>query len=143
MAAGHRLLPADPPDPDPDADPTVLGLDAADDALEALTSETAREVVATLAEEPATASDVADRLDLSIQTVHYHLRRLDEAGVVGVEGSRYSTKGFEMDVYAPTHRPLVLVLGDDAARETVANAVDGGDSGTGTGSRSGSGSEPA
>ena len=96
-----------------DREPRGLGVDAddADDVLAALGSDTARAVLATLHRDPGPASDVADRVDTSLQNAQYHLKRLREAGLVEVAGVAYSEKGREMDVYAPADRALVLVAG--------------------------------
>jgi DNA-binding transcriptional ArsR family regulator len=97
--------------------------------LDVLSSDTAREVLSCLHEDPAAASEVADRLDTSLQTAHYHLDNMAEAGVVESVETVYSEKGREMKVYAPAHGPIVVV-GDsddgDAVREalrTLSSAV--------------------
>ena len=93
---------------DVDADPRVLDLDAAAGVFDALTSETARDLLAILHDSPAPPSELASALGTSIQNVSYHLGRLEAAGLVEVVGSRYSEKGAEMDVYAPTGSPLLV-----------------------------------
>jgi predicted transcriptional regulator len=81
----------------------------ADQVFTALAAETAREILRALHEEPTTKSALATQLDTSIQNVSYHLEKLEAAGLVAPEETWYSTKGREMDVYAPTADPLVLV----------------------------------
>ena len=95
--------------------PQVVGVDsdAAEDLLGALSSEMARAVLDALHEDPATASQLADRLDASLQTVHYHLENLSEADVVEVAGTTTSDKGREMDLYAPAGGPVVVFAGDE------------------------------
>jgi DNA-binding transcriptional ArsR family regulator len=73
---------------------------AATAALDALGSETARALVAALADRPAPASDLADAVDTSLQNVQYHLEALREAGLVVDAGTWYSSRGREMTVYA-------------------------------------------
>jgi DNA-binding transcriptional ArsR family regulator len=80
----------------------------ADELFDALSSRTAREVLETLYEEPATKSQVANRVDSSIQNVSYHLKNLERADLVTPVDTWYSRKGQEMDVYAPTAGPLIL-----------------------------------
>lgn len=82
--------------------------------FEALSSETARTILEALYDRPGTASELADRVDTSIQNVHYHLQKLQSADLVDVVDTCYSTKGAEMDVYAPTNDPLVLSVGGSA-----------------------------
>ncbi|WP_152040938.1 ArsR/SmtB family transcription factor [Salinigranum salinum] len=102
-----------------DATPRVIGLDSddADDLIGALSSGTARRILSTLHEEPASASEVADRVDTSLQNVQYHLGRMDGAGLVEVVDTVYSEKGREMKLYAPTDRPLVVVAGRESETE--------------------------
>jgi DNA-binding transcriptional ArsR family regulator len=87
----------------------VLSLD--DDGVgavaDALSSATARAVLRRLGRDPAPASAVAEAVGESIQTVGYHLDRLDAAGLVRAVDTRYSPKGREMDVYAPV--PVTIV----------------------------------
>ena len=93
---------------EPDPDPTYLSVDDAGPMLEALSSETARSIVLALSDGPATSGALADRIGSSIQNVSYHLSNLTEAGLVTVVGTRYSEKGFEMNVYARAVTALVI-----------------------------------
>lgn len=99
------------PTADTDERLRVLNVDdaATDEVLDALSSETARELYRALFEEPASPSEIGDRIDTSVQNVIYHLRNLEEAGLVEEVGTRYSEKGNEMSVYGPATDPLVLV----------------------------------
>jgi DNA-binding transcriptional ArsR family regulator len=116
MATNASLLPRRPTVDEPDRETLVLPLGApeTDDLCSALGSDTARTIVAALADEPRTASDVADRVGTSIQNARYHLEQLRDAGLVRVVDTWYSVKGNEMDVYAPTHDRLVLVAADES-----------------------------
>lgn len=96
-----------------EAEPRVVGLDSeeADALMSALSSTTARRLLAELHEEPAPPAALAERADTSLQNAQYHLGRLSEAGAVEVVGTAYSEKGREMDVYAPADEPLVIYAG--------------------------------
>lgn len=98
-----------------------------DRLLGSLSSETARELFTTLHDEPATASELADRVDTSLQNVRHHLANLQEADLVYVADTRYSSKGREMDVYAPSDDALVVCVGDSSSLldsiEDLAGAV--------------------
>ena len=93
----------------------VLGVDEDDsaDVFEALSSDTARRVLTAIYDESAPPSELADRLDISLQNVSYHLDNLEEAGVVRVADTRYSEKGREMNVYAPADDPVVVFVGTE------------------------------
>jgi len=111
-----RLLPSrSKGSSDIESDPRVIGLDSedADDLLAAMSSETARDLLSSLHETPATPSELADRVDTSLQNVQYHLENLEDSEAIEVVDTAYSEKGREMNVYAPADRPLVVVAGDD------------------------------
>ncbi|MFB6079735.1 MAG: ArsR/SmtB family transcription factor [Haloferacaceae archaeon] len=96
-------------------DPRVVGLDdeAAGDVIAALSSQTARNLLAALHEDPDTPSGIAERVDTSLQNAQYHLGRMDDAGLLSIVDTVYSEKGREMNVYAPADRPLVVFAGDE------------------------------
>jgi DNA-binding transcriptional ArsR family regulator len=95
----------------PDEQLRVLDVEGeeTDDVLDALSSDTSRALFRELFEEPAPPSEIADRVDTSVQNVNYHLTNLQEAGLVEAVDTRYSEKGNEMTVYGPATDPLVFV----------------------------------
>jgi DNA-binding transcriptional ArsR family regulator len=108
------LLPSKPEaSPSEDAGPRVIGVDSedADEVLSALSSETARMLLAAVHDDPAPPSELAERVDTSLQNVQYHLENLEDAGAVEVVDTAYSAKGREMDVYAAADQPLVIFAG--------------------------------
>ncbi len=107
------LLPSSP-DVSPDGDPRLVGLDSdeAGELMAALSSETARRLLAELHEDPAPPGELADRVDTSLQNAQYHLEKLENAGAVEVVGTAYSEKGREMAVYGPADSPLVIYAGE-------------------------------
>ncbi|WP_148413693.1 winged helix-turn-helix domain-containing protein [Haloferax sp. KTX1] len=122
------LIPSSPGDSDDDRgdrDPRVIGLDSdeADDLLGAISSSTARSVLASLHESPATPSDLATEVDTSLQNVQYHLGNLSEAGLIEVADTRYSEKGREMKVYTPADRALVVVAGREDETKGLKGAL--------------------
>jgi DNA-binding transcriptional ArsR family regulator len=120
-----QLLPRKPPVERPDDGARVVGLDDGDSGavFSVLSSAVARGILTELYRTPATQSELADRVDTSIQNVDYHLDKLVMADLVDVVDQWYSEKGIEMDVYAPTGDPLVLVAGDRAAQDDSLDAV--------------------
>lgn len=100
---------------------------AGDDAsrvLSTLASATARRILARLYQSPGAASDLADHVDTSLQNVVYHLQALQEAGLVKVVGTWYSSKGRAMKVYAPVHEAMVLFAGDEGDIDLVRRDVE-------------------
>jgi DNA-binding transcriptional ArsR family regulator len=93
--------------------------DAADEVFEALSSRTAREILAALYEDPDTASSVADRVDTSLQNASYHIEKLVDADLVEVADTWYSEQGREMKVYAPASDSLVVFASDEATSHSL------------------------
>lgn len=87
--------------------------DEAGEVINALSSDTARNLLARLYDEPAPASKLAESTDTSIQNVQYHLGKLSDAGLIQIVDSWYSKRGREMAVYAPTREGVVLFAGRD------------------------------
>ncbi|MFW5918022.1 MAG: ArsR/SmtB family transcription factor [Haloferacaceae archaeon] len=108
-----------------ESSPRVVGLDDedADELLSAISSETARELLAELHEEPATPSSLADRVDTTLQNVQYHIENLREADMVEVIDTIYSEKGREMKVYAAADRPLVMFASPEHERPGLKDAI--------------------
>jgi DNA-binding transcriptional ArsR family regulator len=100
---------------DRSGDPSVLYVDSDQtrDVISTLSSDTAFDIFRMLNEQPRTPSEVADELDLSVQNASYHIDNLTEADLVDVIDTCYSEKGREMDIYAVTTEPKVLVLGSE------------------------------
>lgn len=119
------VFPLRSPVTDESGEPRVLGIDTedADAVFGALSSETARHVYGLVADDPRTASDIAEELDSSIQNVRYHLDNLKEAGLVEVVDVWYSSRGSEMDVYGSTDGPLVVLANEEESGSDVKDAL--------------------
>lgn len=103
-----------------DGELQIVGVDEdVSDVLDALSSETAREILTAVYEDPGTPSELADRLDMSIQKVSYHLEKLEDEALIAVAGTRYSEKGQEMNVYEPPEDPLVLFVGTQERKDSL------------------------
>lgn len=91
----------------------------ADTFFDALASETSRDMFEMLYEEPATPSELAAEFDTSLQNIHYHLKKLQAADLIESVDTVYSSRGQEVQVYAPTHEALVLITGDESTVSQV------------------------
>lgn len=94
---------------DPQLRVVEMGDDEADDVFDAMASETRRATYEALFDEPATTSELAERLDTSVQNVHHHLSVLQNIDLVEPVDTVYSNQGNEMSVYGPASDPLVFV----------------------------------
>lgn len=119
------LLPSSSEPEPPDGDPRVIGVDDEDAGavVSALSSDTARELFATLHDKPATPSELADQTETSLQNAQYHLEKLEEADLIDVVDTRYSAKGREMNVYGPSGAPVVLFAGGEDTGTDVRSAL--------------------
>jgi len=111
-----RLLPLRTPVERENTEPRVLDIadEDADDVLAALSTDTARDLLAAAYEEPRPASELAEAADTSLQNARYHLEKLVDAGLIEVADTWYSERGTEMKVYAPTNGPVAVVAGEDS-----------------------------
>lgn len=98
---------------DRDEDPRLLCLDDehTEEVLRRLSSETSQAVFHAVSHEPLSTQDVADELDMSIQNAMYHLKNLEEAGLITVLDTHYSERGREVEIYGPLEQPILLFLG--------------------------------
>ncbi len=106
-------------------EPKVLEVDGeeADMAFDVLGSQTARAVLAAIYEEPQTPPEIREDVGTSLQNVHYHLDRLEDAGLIEPAGTGYSAKGNEMTVYGPASEAVVLFAGESAAGSRLRDAL--------------------
>ena len=106
----HALATRPEPDRPQDAETRVVSFDdeAFSEVLAAIHSETAREILLSVPTEPLTASEIADRVDTSVQNASYHLTKLADAGLVRVCDNVYSEKGCEMKCYRAVDTALLL-----------------------------------
>ncbi|MCQ4332789.1 winged helix-turn-helix domain-containing protein [Natronomonas sp. F2-12] len=107
--AVNDLLPETVPN---DVDRNTRTVDIADDGgvLEVLANDTARGILLALCKSPQTASEIAAEVEVSLQSVCYHLDRFQNAGLIEAAGTRYSPKGKEMSVYALITDSVVVEL---------------------------------
>ncbi|AFK19414.1 ArsR family transcriptional regulator [Haloferax mediterranei ATCC 33500] len=105
--------------------PNLVALDdpAADDVLSALSSETSRQLLAAVYDDPRPASELADALDTTVQTVSYHLDRLMDANLVEPVTTWVSAQGREMAVYGPTSSAVVLFAGAERTKPRLASGL--------------------
>lgn len=108
-------------------EPRTLWLNSDDtgDLLSSLSSDTARAILTALHEEPQTASEVATRVDTSVQNARHHLSKLEQVGAIRIADTRYSEKGREMSVYAPSEEPLVVFVGREERKHSFLDSLRG------------------
>lgn len=111
-----------------DAEIWDLTSEEAGRAIETLAADTARDILSKLYRQPRTASELAKATDHSLQNVNYHLKNLTEAELIEVADTRYSAKGTEMKIYAPTTNAVLLLSQESTAtriKQLLARLVSG------------------
>ncbi|MBP2029940.1 DNA-binding transcriptional ArsR family regulator [Methanohalophilus levihalophilus] len=76
-----------------------------------LSNEKALKILELLAQEPMSATSIADSLDLPLTTVKYNLDSLIEADLIQVKDTRWSRKGREIKIYEPVQKMIVVMPG--------------------------------
>lgn len=104
-------------------DTEVIPFSEAETVLEALASETARTVLRLLQNEPLPPSELAEKADISLQNLTYHLNKLENAGLVEPVATHYSSRGVEMDIYAPAADPAVICIGGQEELRTTSRTM--------------------
>ncbi len=82
-----------------------------------LANDTSRKILEALCEEALTATEISEKLDLPLTTLHYNIENLMEAGLIKVARTRYSEKGREVKYYEPTRKFIVIAPGDIGEEE--------------------------
>ncbi len=76
---------------------------------ETITSETSRKILNYLAEKTDdTETKIAEQLKLPLSTAHYHLQKLQEAGLIKAEEFHYSQKGREVNHYKLANKYIII-----------------------------------
>jgi len=107
--------------PQPGESTRIIGIDDSDAGriVEALGSEMTRDILAELYEKPGPATEIADRVDTSLQNANYHLDKLQEVGLIEIGDTWYAEGGNEMKVYVPAAESVVLLAGRASTQRTV------------------------
>ena len=74
-----------------------------------ISNDTARNILEAIASEPLSASLIAEKLRIPLSTVQYNLEKLNDAGLVKVERTKYSEKMKHVKIYAPQRKFVVIV----------------------------------
>ncbi|ADQ68845.1 hypothetical protein Hbor_33200 (plasmid) [Halogeometricum borinquense DSM 11551] len=116
----HEILHRERPSND-DLPLRVVGMDEdeAVELFETLGSETTYRIYRQLHEEPKVPRELATALDSTIQNIHYHLNKLEEADLIQPVDTWHSENGVEMKVYVPVHDPLVISFGSHEDQDQI------------------------
>ena len=85
------------------------GQEKAQNIVKAISNQNAGEVVQLLSlEGPLRLSDIAQRLDMSINAAKYHIENLMNAGILEISNTRYSVKGKKIKIYRLKNQVFIV-----------------------------------
>ena len=73
-----------------------------------ISNESCRKILDYLSTKEATESELAEKLQLPISTVHYNLQQLMETGLISAEEFHYSPKGKEVNHYKLANKYIII-----------------------------------
>ncbi|NQE04746.1 hypothetical protein C5S32_02640 [ANME-1 cluster archaeon GoMg1] len=85
-----------------------------------ISSDTARNILEAVTSEPLSTSEIAEKLGIPLSTVQYNLDKLNDAGLVKVERTKYSEKMKEVKIYAPQRKFVVIVPEKTGRKDVIA-----------------------
>lgn len=77
-----------------------------------LSNETSLKVLKTLENRSMSAGDLANELEIRLNTIKYNLDLLLEAGLIKVRQVKWSRKGREIKVYEAVEKVIILLPGE-------------------------------
>ena len=83
-----------------------------------ISNDTARNILEAIASTPLSASEIAEKLRIPLSTVQYNLEKLNDAGLVKVERTKYSEKMKTVKIYAP-QRKFVVITTEDMSKKSI------------------------
>ena len=87
-----------------------------------ISNDTARNILEAIASVPLSTSELAEKLRIPLSTVQYNLDKLNNAGLVKVERTKYSEKMKHVKIYAP-QRKFVVIVPEKTNRKDVIAAL--------------------
>jgi ArsR family transcriptional regulator len=76
-----------------------------------LSNETSIRILKLLDKKPMSAADIADELEVRLNTLKYNLDSLLEAGLIRIRHVKWSRKGREIKVYETVGKTIILLPG--------------------------------
>lgn len=89
-----------------------------------LGDKTTLKIYSAIQDEPKTAPELTDFSDTTIQNIHYHLNKLEDAGLIEPVDSWLSDSGVEMKVYGPVYSPLVISFAPSSDNDSIRSAIE-------------------
>lgn len=85
-----------------------------------LQNKTCKKILAYLTEHDVTATELSNALSLPMNTIHYDLNKLMQAGFIQSKSSFWSVKGKKMPVYALSNKKIIISPRNSSATKSFA-----------------------
>src|SRR3989344_4482463 len=73
-----------------------------------ISNDSCRKILDYLSNKESTESEIAEKLNIPISTVHYNLQQLMETGLINAEEFHYSQKGKEVSHYRLANKYIII-----------------------------------
>ena len=91
--------------------------------IQTLSNETSIRILQVLKSENMSASELAGRLDLRLNTLQYNLDSLLEVDLIRVSGVKWSQRGRKIKVYEPVEKLIILIPGRHTVTRTALSGL--------------------
>ncbi|MFQ6050886.1 MAG: ArsR/SmtB family transcription factor [Candidatus Hydrothermarchaeota archaeon] len=89
-----------------------------------LANVTSRKILELLCKEPLSLTEISEKLEIGLPTLHYNIERLLESGLIKVKDIKYSKKGREIKIYEPTNKFIIITpVGEEKTRIFLKQAL--------------------
>ncbi len=85
-----------------------FGEDKAKDIAEIMSNKTSRKIIDYLKEKEATETEISEKLNTALSTIHYNLQKLVKAGLVDIKNFYWSSKGNKVHIYKATNKTFII-----------------------------------
>lgn len=89
-----------------------------------LINDKALSILKLLQEESLSASEVADRLNLPLSTVVYHLDKMSRVGLIEIAGKRYGKRLQEVKLYRASPKPILLMPAKASFKKRILSTIE-------------------
>lgn len=89
-----------------------------------LINDKALSILKLLQEESLSASEVADRLNLPLSTVVYHLDKMSRVGLIEIAGKKYGKRLREVKLYRASPKPILLMPARTSFKKRILRTIE-------------------
>lgn len=80
-----------------------------------ISSDSARKILNLLSDKPLSETDIANKLNIPLPTVHYNIKQLLESDLIQIQDFLWSEKGKKMNYYKLSNKLIIITSGKTTA----------------------------